>query len=95
MFKRLFCCAYFQGSLFSEGLIIGRSFAFQNGFIGLDNKNSLRKLALTIHGLVSEGLIIGRIFSSEIWGFIFVEIYLFVGWGKGGGEGGVIIRILQ
>ena len=24
--------AYFRGSLFSEGLIIGRTFAFQNGF---------------------------------------------------------------
>ena len=33
MFKRLFCWAYFRGSLFSEGLIIGGSFAFQ---IGLD-----------------------------------------------------------
>ena len=27
MFKRLLCWAYFRGSLFSEGLIIGRNFA--------------------------------------------------------------------
>ena len=31
LFKRLYYWAYFQGSLFSEGLIIGRNFVFQNG----------------------------------------------------------------
>ena len=29
LFKRFFCWAYFRGSLFSEGLIIGRKFAFR------------------------------------------------------------------
>ena len=31
LFKRLFCWAYFRGSVFSEGLVIGMNFAFQNG----------------------------------------------------------------
>ena len=31
LFKRLFCWAYFRGSLFSEGLITERNFVFQNG----------------------------------------------------------------
>ena len=47
----------FMLGIFSEGLIIGGNFAFQNG------------LALTIKtamGLNSGGLIIGRIFASEI-----------------------------
>ena len=39
MFKRLFCWAYFRGNLFSEGLIIGRNFAFQNG-LGLTIKTA-------------------------------------------------------
>ena len=37
--KSLFCWAYFRGSLFSEGLIIGRKFAFQNG-LGLTIKTT-------------------------------------------------------
>ena len=36
--------AHFRGSLYSEGLIIGGSFVFHNGF-GLDNKNSFKQLA--------------------------------------------------
>ena len=39
MFKRLLCWAYFLGSLFSEGLIIGTNFAFQNG-LGLTIKTA-------------------------------------------------------
>ena len=49
--------AYFSGSLFSEGLVIGRNFAFQNG-VGLSIKtakntkmNSLKQLTVTVHGL--------------------------------------------
>ena len=61
LFKRLFCWAHFRGSLFSEGLVIGRNFAFQNGF-GLSIKtakhtkitayNSSKKLTVTVHGLI-------------------------------------------
>ena len=29
--QKAFCWAYFRGGLFSEGLIIGRNLAFQNG----------------------------------------------------------------
>ena len=39
LFKRLFCWAYFWGSLFSEELIIGGNFAFQNG-LGLTIKTA-------------------------------------------------------
>ena len=48
----------FWGSLFSEGLIIGRNFTFQNG-LGL--------------GLYLGGLIFRRIFASEICGVYFQE----------------------
>ena len=37
--KGFFCWAYFRGSLFLEGLIIGRNFAFQNG-LGLTIKTA-------------------------------------------------------
>ena len=51
MFKRLFCWAYCRrwggGGLFSEGLIIGRKFAFQNG-LGL----TIKQLAVTVHGFI-------------------------------------------
>ena len=33
LFKRPFRWAYFRGSLLSEGFVIGRNFAFQNGFV--------------------------------------------------------------
>ena len=72
MVKRLFCWAYFRESLFSEGIIIGRKFAFQNG-LGLTIKQpktlrkQLKKLknASTINspwanirkGLLSEGFL--------------------------------------
>ena len=56
-----FCWAYFRGSLFSEGLIIGMNFAFQN-WSGLTIKtaqntkktalNSFKQLTLTVHGLM-------------------------------------------
>ena len=68
MFKRLLCWAYFRGSLFLEGLIIGRNFAFQNG-LGL----TIKQLALTVHwanireGLLSEGFLRLR-FEELIFG---------------------------
>ena len=72
MFKRLFYWAYFRGSLFSERLIIGRNFAFQNGF-GLSlktakNSKITASLTLTVHGLI-----FGRIFAYEIWVAYFRE----------------------
>ena len=48
----------FSGEIISEGFIIGGKFAFQNG-LGLqkiktaqNNKNSLKQLTLTVHGLI-------------------------------------------
>ena len=37
--KGFFCWAYFRGSLFSEGLVIRKNFAFQSGF-GLSTKSA-------------------------------------------------------
>ena len=78
----------FSGSLFSEGLIIGRNFAFQNR-LDLTIKtarnttktayNSLTQQILTLNGLIFQGLIIGRIFASEIWGLIFRRAYFWRG----------------
>ena len=49
LFERLFCWAYFRGSLCSDGRIIGRNFAFQNGLALTcgslkNNENSLKQL---------------------------------------------------
>ena len=86
MFKKLFCWAYIRGSLFSEGPVIGRNFAFQNGF-GLSIKTaSSNSLWGYIRG---GGLMTGRVFASEIWGLIFGRAYFF--WGGGG----LIIGILR
>ena len=73
--KRLSCRAYFWGGLFSEGLIIGRNFAFQNG-LGLtitEKPKTLRKQlkqpktastnspwAYIREGLLSEGYLLLR-----------------------------------
>ena len=78
MFKRLFCWAYFRGSLFSEGLIIGRNFKFQNG-LDLTVKTAGTN---SPWAYIREGLLSQRIFASEIWGTYFRE-GLF--WGGGGG----------
>ena len=88
MFKRLFCWAYFWRSLFSEGLIIGGNFAFQNGL----NMTIKTASANRCMGSYTAGLIIGRIFASEIWGAYFrYDLLLFFL----GGGGGVIIGILR
>ena len=49
---------FFSGSLFSEGLIIGRNFSFQNG-LGLDNKTASTNSpwAYIWEGLLSEGFL--------------------------------------
>ena len=55
----------FGGSLYSEWVIIGRNFAFQNGF-GLDNKSNSPN---SPWAHIREGAFsIGGIFASEIWG---------------------------
>ena len=82
LFKTLFCWACLRGSLFSEGPIIGRNSAFQNG-LGLTTKTASTKNRQSM-GLYSGGLIIGRIFASEIWGAYFRE-----------GGGGWLIGILR
>ena len=77
MFKRLFWWAYFRGSLFSEGLIIGGNFAFQNGLdltITIVNSNS--PWAYIREGLLSEGYLLLR-----FGGLIFRRAYF------GGGDG--------
>ena len=51
MFKRLFCWAYFQGSICSEGLIIGGNLAFQNQLDG-NSLEQLKHITLTVHGLI-------------------------------------------
>ena len=77
-----FCWAYFRGSLFSKGLIIGTNFAFQTG-LGLTIKtaeqhyeNSLKQLktastnspwACILEGLLSEGFLRLR-FEGLIFG---------------------------
>ena len=45
--QKAFLLGLFSGSLFSEGLIVGRNFVFQNG-LGL----TIKQLALTVHGLI-------------------------------------------
>ena len=69
LFKRLFRWAYFHGRLFSEGLIIGGNFTFQNGldltvktaYYNKNNKPYTADLnspwAYIREGLFSEGFI--------------------------------------
>ena len=58
--QKAFLLAYFRGSLFSEELVIGRNFVFQNGF-GLsiktpkNTKISSKQLTVTLHGLIFWG----------------------------------------
>ena len=103
MFKKLFYWAYFRGNLFSEGIIIGRNFASQNG-LGLTIKlpKTLRKQPKTAttnrvwayirKGLLSEGFLRLR-FGGLIFGRAYLFIYLF--FFGGGGGGGLIIGILR
>ena len=84
LFKRLFCWAYFQGSLFSEGLIIGGNFAFQNGLdLTTKTASSNSPWAYVREGLLSEGylrlrfgeLIFGRAYyrSFTVYFIIYVS----------------------
>ena len=72
MFKRLFCWAYFRGSLFSEGLNIGGNFVFQNGWdLTIKTASTNSPWAYIREGLLSEiylrfgGLSFGR---AYFWG---------------------------
>ena len=68
MFKRPFCWAYFRGSLFSEGLIIGRNFAFQNGLdLTIKTATTNSPWAYIREGLLSEGYLRLR-FGGLIFG---------------------------
>ena len=74
MFKKLFLRAYFRGSLFSEGHIIGRNFAFQNG-LGLTIKTANCNLpwAYIRDGLLSEGYLRLRFWGAYFWEGLFWE----------------------
>ena len=84
----LFCWAYFQGSLFSEGLIIGGNFAFQNGLDLTIKTASINSPIGLIH-------VFGRAYYRKdtmylrlrFGGLLFGRAYL-------GGGGGLIIEIL-
>ena len=56
--QKAFLLGLFSGNLFSEGLTIGRNFAFFK-WLGIRNENGLKRyesgpkqLALTVHGLI-------------------------------------------
>ena len=77
MFKRLFCWAYFRGSLFSEGLIIGRNFAFQNGLdLTIKTASTNSPWAYIREGVLSEGYL-----RLRFGGLIFGRAYFFFGGG--------------
>ena len=94
MFKRLFCWAYFRGSLFSEGLIIGRNFESQNG-LGLTIKqlnrlrNSLNQLKTanpnSPWAYIREGLLWDGYLRLRFGALIFGRAYFWGGGGWGGG----------
>ena len=75
MFKRLFCWAYFRGSLFSEGLIIEGNFAFQNG-LDLTIKTASTN---SPWAYIQEGLF--RYLCLRYGGAYF---WAYLGWGGGG-----------
>ena len=84
MFKRPFCWAYFRGSLFSEGLLIGGNFAFQNGLdLTIQTANINSPWAYIREDLLSEGylrlrfagLIFGRAFFGGVGGRLLSEFY--------------------
>ena len=61
-FKRLFCWAYFRGSLFSEGLIIEGNFAFQNGLdLTMKTASTNSPWAYVLEGLLLEGYLCLRL----------------------------------
>ena len=75
LFKRLFCWAYFQGSLISEGHIIGGNFAFQNGLgLAIKTANSNFPWAYIQEGLLSEGYL-----NRRFRGLIYRKVYFWEG----------------
>ena len=86
--KVLFCWAYFRGSLFSEGLIIGGNFAFQNGLdVTIKTASTNSPWACIREGLLSEGYLRLRFGGG---GLIFGRAYYYFFFG--GGEGGAYYR---
>ena len=83
MFKRLFCWVYFRGKLSSEGLIIGRNFAFQNGLsLTLKTPRKQRKTANSRWACIREGLLEGYL-RLRFEGFIFGKAFFL---GRAGGS---------
>ena len=76
MFKRPFCWAYFRGSLFSEGLIIGGvNFAFQNGLdLTIKTASTNSPWAYIREGLILEGFL-----RLRFGGLIFGRAYMIIG----------------
>ena len=97
MLKRLFCWVYFRGSLFSKGLVVGRNFAFRNGF-GLSIKTAKTTTITALKLLetatdsnspwayIREGLLSEGYLRLRIRGLIFERVFF----GGGGGEGGLL-----
>ena len=74
----IFCWAYFRGSLFSEGLIIGGNFAFQNG-LDLTIKTASTN---SPWAYIREGLLLQGYLRLRFGGLIFGRASFF--WGEGG-----------
>ena len=89
--KVLFCWAYFRGSLFSEGLIIGGNFAFQNGLdVTIKTASTNSPWACIREGLLSEGYLRLRFGGGAYFRQGLLLLFFF--WG---GRGGLIIGILR
>ena len=85
LFKRPFCWAYFRGSLFSEGLIIGRNFALQKTLHKQPKTGSANSPWAHIQkSLLSEGNV-----RLNFKGLISGRAYFFSGGGGVGWEGGL------
>ena len=95
--QKAFLLGLFSGSLFLEGLIIGRNFAFQNE-LGLTKKRpkilqKQPKTAERASGGLREGLLSEGFLRLTFGGLIFGRAYFFLFFGGGGG--GLIIGILR
>ena len=84
MFKRLFCWAYFRGSLFSEGLVIGRNLSFQKWLdLTIKTASTNGPWVYIQEGLLSEGYLRLR-FAGLIFGranFFILLFFFFLGGG--------------
>ena len=77
--QKAFFWAYFRGSLILEGLIVGGSFAFQNGLnLTMKTASTNSPWAYIREGLLSEEYLRLRL------GGLFIYLFFFF-WGGGGG----------